>query len=134
MADISPAKYTGYDKDGKIVTTRYAENAINYINPTTVKTKANNVSKVMEEQINKIQKALSEIVNDANQALVVNSTKIGPEIEDFIDSLESLKSTASTEVTSVWHNADKAYYTKQRALNDQAYSAVKNTSGVVKVG
>ena len=125
--------YTGYDKDGNVVGSRTSENADSYIDLSSIKTNSNKVSSVMEEQINKIQKALREIVDDANQALVVNSTKIGPSIEDFIDSLEGLKGTVSSDMSSIYTSASSAHSSKQKRFNEIAYDAVWRMSGVVKV-
>lgn len=129
----SPKKYTGYDKDDKQIIIAYGQDANNYINPNTVKSRINNLNKVMTEEICKIQAALLNLTKDASQALIVDTTSMTGEIEDLVLNLEPYKKVTDQAFEQVYTQSVKVHDAKQVEYNDQAKQKVSNTNGVVKV-
>ncbi len=129
----SSSKYTGYNENGDVVTVRYGEDANNYLSPAVVESKVNNVTTVMEEQITIIQNALRELLDDANQAIIVNNTSMAPQIEELAEALETFKSTPATALGSVYPDSIAVHDNIQAQLNDRARGIVANTPGVVRV-
>lgn len=126
---LSPAKYTVRDANDNYVTTVWAEKATNYIDPNTVSVRIENVTTVMDEQITLIQNALSAIVDDANQAIVVQSTSMGPQIEELVEALETFKGTPGQSLESVYTASVTAHDSIQEQLNSNAYSTAASRAG-----
>ncbi len=129
----SPKAWAGYTEDWDYVTTVYAKDANNYINPAEVSTQINNVTAVMDEQIGIIQKALSSIIEDANQAIVVNNIKLGQTIQDLVDNLEMLKGNPNESLEYLYTGAVQAHDNIQSQLNDNAYYYTFEIENVVHV-
>ena len=129
-----PITYRGYGENGQVITSVSGEDADNYLNPAQVQMKINNVSEVMNEQITMIQDALSDMLNDVNQAIIVNNTSMAPQFEELIESLEVFKSTPGQALESVYNDSVTAHDSIQDQLNENARGSVLNTNGVVRLG
>ncbi len=129
----SPSCYRGYGEEGQLITIKYAEDATTYLNPASVNAKVNNVSTVMEEQITIIQNALRDLLDDANQAIIVNNTSMAPQIEELSEALETFKSTPATALETVYADSITVHDNIQDQLNQRARDSVAGTQGVVRI-
>lgn len=129
----SPKKWIGYDENWNYVTTVYSKKATNYIDPDVVKARINSVNRVMNEQVELIQKSLNSTIEDANQAIIVNSIKLGPQIEELITSLDALKDTPNEALEYIYTYSVQAHDNWQSQLNDNAYYQTLNVENVEHV-
>lgn len=132
---ILPEEYKGYDKDNKLVCTYQAGNATDVIDPGAIQRATENLKNTIRSSIKKVSSKLMALEKDADSAIIVEGTKSS----DAIDKVTSDFSTLVGELEKMidgWQLYDaavKIHDQKQKEANDAARSAVKNTSGVVKV-
>ena len=129
----SPKTYHGYDKDDKCIKTTTAEDANNYLNPEEVKTALTNLETVLRDQFKAITDALRGIEQDANDAVIVQGTKMGGTIEEVCNALDSVPDTILGQIGDLYSLAVTKHDEIQRELNDTAYNSTASTSGVVRV-
>ncbi len=130
---VSPKTYRGYDEEGKQVCSCTAVDANGYINPDEVKAAIDNVESVVSEQMNNISKALSNVAPEAEEAVIVQGTKMTETIEEICSSLGSLSGTFADSISSLYTESVRAHDEIQTQANDDAYNAVASSSGVVRV-
>ena len=131
--NAKPKTYIGYDKDNKVVTKKTAEDADNYINMGDVDAKIKDISGAMADGVESISAKLSKYSTDSDDALIVDGANMKKPIEDLVGSIQTLPSAVEGDLSEVRAEVAKAHDAKQEELNNEAYSAVKNTSGVISV-
>ena len=129
----TPKTFHGYDEDDDCIATETAEDANNYLNPEEVKAALAKLEAVLKEQFKGIVDALRAIEQDANEAVIVQGTKMGGTIEDTCEALEAIPDSILGEIGDLYNEAVIAHDEIQRTLNDNAKSSAWNHSGVVRV-
>ena len=130
---LAPKTYTGYDNEGKKVCSCTATDANEYINPEEVQAAIDNVEQVASEQMQTISSALNNIAPEADEAVIVQGTKMTGVIEEICTALSSISGSITDSISSMYTEAVRAHDEIQNRLNDQAYNAVAGSSGVVSV-
>lgn len=130
---LAPKTYTGYDQEGKVVCRCTAIDANEYLNPNEVKAAIDNIESAATDGINKISRALTNVAPDADEAVIVQGTKITGTIEEVCTSIKSLPGTITDSVSSMYTEAISAHDKLQTQANDGAYNQVRNTPNVVSV-
>ena len=118
----SPKTYHGYDKDGKCITTSPAEDANNYLNPEEVKQAITNLENVLKEQFKGITDALRGIEQDANEAVIVQGTKMSGTIEETCTAIDGIPEQIMSGISELYDASVSAHDEIQRTLNDTAKS------------
>lgn len=131
--NAKPKTYTGYDKDNNVIAKKTAEDADNYINMSDVDAKIKDISDAMADGIKSISTQLSKYSADSDEALLVEGANMKKPIEDLIEGMGTLPSTVEGDLSDIKAEIAKAHDKKQEELNNEAYNAVKNTSGVTSV-
>lgn len=129
----APITYRGYSSDGNLVTTVTAVNADTYINPSEVKSAIDNLESVAEEQMNNICNALNNVAPDADEAVIIQGTKMTDTIEEICTTLKSLPSTLSDSLTEIYTQSVSVHDSKQEDENSIAYTKAASTENVAKV-
>lgn len=130
---VSPRTYRGYDEEGKLVCSCTAVNANEYINPAEVQAAMTKVEDVVTDQMNNVCKALDNVTPDAEEAIIVQGTKMTEAIEETCSALKSLPGTFADSISSMYTEAISAHDRLQNQANDEARQAVRSTSGVSTV-
>ena len=123
---VSPATYTGFDKDNNQIGSQTAQDANSYIDPAKVQAAIDKVNKTVQEQMKNISSALKGIVNDANDAVVVQGTKMGPTIETLCGTIDSIPGSISGNIGQMYQAAVNAHDKIQTELNEQAEASVRS--------
>lgn len=119
----SPKTYHGYDKDGNCITTSTAEDANNYINPEEVKAAVENLENVLKEQFKGITDALRGLEQDANEAVIVQGTKMGGTIDETCTAIDGIPEQIMSGISELYNVSVQAHDEIQRTLNDNAQQA-----------
>lgn len=119
----SPKTYHGYDKDGQCITSKTAEDANNYINPEEVKQAITNLENVLKEQFKGITDALRGIEQDANEAVIVQGTKMGGTIDETCTAIEGIPDQIMSGISGLYDASVTAHDQIQMTLNENAKSA-----------
>lgn len=130
---LAPKTYTGYDQEGNVVCRCTAIDANEYLNPNDVKNAIDNIESVATEGINNICKALNNVAPDADEAVIVQGTKVTGTIEEVCSAIKSLPSSITDNISSMYTEAIAAHDNLQTQANDGAYNQVRNTADVVSV-
>jgi hypothetical protein len=123
-----PVTYKGYNSEGELITTLTATDANNYINPSEVQAAIKNLESVAEEEMNNICNALNNVAPDADEAVIIQGTKMTDTIEDICTAVKSLPTSLSDSLSEVYNQAVSAHNSIQAEANAQAKSAVWSSS------
>ena len=129
----TPKTYVGYDSQGNRVVSCTAANANEYINPAEVQAAIDNVSSVATEQMGLISSALSNLTSDANEAVIVQGTKMTGVIEELCGAIEGVPSSIYDKISGYYDEAMKIHDELQRKANGEAEQAAWGKEGVVSV-
>ncbi len=130
---VAPKSYTGYDQEGNVVVRCQAVDANQYLNPAEVKAAIDNVESVAEDSINRISNALVNVAPDANEAVIIQGTKIQGTIDDVCEAIKTLPGTIVDSISSLYTESISAHDKLQNQANDSAYNQTRATQGVVSV-
>lgn len=148
MANETPKTYKGYgdEKDAngnvtsagtKLIITKTAADANNYVNPSEVKSALEELRDSMNGSnggITRVQKALQNVAVDADgHMLSVEDATMHPTIEAVADSLSQASTSIDSLVSEIQEFAEKAHDNKQIEYNQQAEAEVRGTAGVTRV-
>ena len=148
MANEIPKTYNGYgdDKDAngniissgtKLIITKTAEDANNYVNPSDVKKALRDLKDSMNGSnggITRVQKALQNVAVDADgHMLSVEDATMYPTIEAIASGLSQASTSIDKLVAEVQDFAEKEHDKKQIEYNQQAEAEVRGTAGVTRV-
>lgn len=128
----SPRTYRGYNSNNELVITKQAANANNEINPTEVKQAIENVKAVFDEQMNGVARALRNISQDADEAIVIEGTKMNDTIEETAQVLTQIGPQITQGIDTLYDLSVEAHNKIQQNFNNQAYNACRVT-GVVDI-
>ena len=129
---VVPKRYIGYNKEHQVVyRTSLAADANNSINPNTIEAKIKEVYGTRDYYVELIQKALRDLVDDAEQAVIVNGTTLGPKIEEFIKALDRFKKAEKLSLTTLKYKAKVKHDTIQIQNNQSKKQECKNYSDTI---
>ena len=130
---LAPKTYVGYDNTGNRVGSCTAVDATTYIDPAEVQAAINNVESVASEQMGLINTALNATTADADEAVIVQGTKMTASIEEVCSALTSIPGSIKDSISSMYDAAVSAHDQIQEQANQDAYNTIKNTTGVTTV-
>ena len=119
----SPKTYHGYDSDDNCITTVTADDATNYINPDEVKQAIDNLEAVLKEQFKGISDALRGIEQDANEAVIVQGTKMSGTIEETCNALDAIPSSVMSQIGDLYNESVQVHDQLQTEFNEKAKNA-----------
>ncbi|MBR2785806.1 MAG: hypothetical protein IKD74_07495 [Clostridia bacterium] len=128
----SPRTYRGYNSNNEVVITKQAANANGDLNPAEVKQAIENVKAVFEEQMNGVARALRNISQDADEAIVVEGTKMNDTIEDTAQVLTQIGPQITQGIDTLYELSVDAHNKIQQNYNNMAYNACR-VNGVVDI-
>ena len=122
---VEPGTYHGFDEGGnaKSVT---AKDANGDINPSEVESAVNNLQSTLESQFKELSSALRGVEQDANDAVVVQGSKIGGAIEETCSVLESVPNSIMGRIGNLKSEAEAAHDRLQNKYNDEARASVSH--------
>ena len=82
--------YKGYDSNNQHVITVTARNATDYINPQEVEAAIEKIKTVATEEIEIITNSLGKLTEDANDAIIVQGTKMTGTFEEIITGIKTI--------------------------------------------
>ena len=115
---VEPGTYSGYDANGNAATVT-AQDANGDINPSEVESAVNNLQSTLESQFKELSSALRGVEQDANDAVVVQGSKIGGAIEETCSVLESVPNSIMGRIGNLKSEAEAAHDRLQNKYNDE---------------
>lgn len=129
---ISPRTYYGYNSENECIHSVTAENANNYIDPAEVQAAIDKFKTTVSDELGKVSKALSNITQEASEAVIVQGTKMDKVIEETATALGTIGESMGSSVESIYSEAVKAHDTIQEQLNANAKAAAGSGAAYVK--
>lgn len=129
----TPKTYYGFDKDNNQIASCTANDANEIVNPETVKSAIEGVEQAASSGTQDIIGALNNVAPDADEAVIVQGTKMTGVIEEVCSALESIPGSVGDSLSSIYDESVKIHDKYQVEYNSQAESAVRSTEGVVRV-
>lgn len=129
---VSPVTYRGFDQEGNCIVQKTGLDANTQINPSEVKAAIENVKNVFAEQMQLIAKSLTNISEDAEDAIIVQGTNMSGTIEDTSTILGQLGTQVTQGIETLYDYAVQAHDTLQETNNARAYNECR-VNGVVSI-
>ncbi len=120
---VSPKTYRGYNSENKCISQCTAVDANTLINPAEVKKAIENVKTVFAEQMDNVAKALTNVTEDASEAVIVQGTDMTKTIEDTALVLKNLSTEVTSGIDTLYDYAVQAHDKLQESKNNEAYNA-----------
>lgn len=120
---VSPMTYHGYDKDGKCVSSATASNATDYIDPAEIAKAVDNVQNVAADETDNIANAMSQLTDDANDAIIVQGTKMTATFEEVITGIKTIPGQIGDSLSEIKSIAQQKHDELQNEFNDAARNA-----------
>lgn len=120
---VSPKTYHGYDSEGRCVSSATANDATSYIDPAAVAAAVDKVQSVATEEIERITKALGTLTEDANDAVIVQGTKMTATFEEVITGIKTIPGQVGDSLADLKTLAQQAHDELQNQFNDAARNA-----------
>ena len=129
----TPKTYYGFDKDNVQIVSCTANDANEIVNPETVKAAIDAVEQAASSGTQDIIGALNSVAPDADDAVIVQGTKMTGVIEEVCSALETIPGSVLDSVSSYYDEAVKIHDKYQIEYNTQAKNQVSSHEGVVRV-
>lgn len=129
---VSPKSYRGYDAEGKCVSSATAQSAKTYIDPAAVAAAVDKVRTVATDEMDNITSALGKLTEDANDAVIVQGTKMTATFEEVITGIKTIPGQIGDSLEELKTIAQQAHDELQNQLNENARNACY-TNGAVTV-
>lgn len=120
---VSPKSYHGYDAEGKCVSSATAHNATSYIDPAAVAAAVDKVKSVATEEMESITTALGKLTEDANDAVIVQGTKMTATFEEVISGIKTIPGQIGDSLADLKTLAQQAHDDLQNQFNEAAKNA-----------
>lgn len=130
---VSPKSYHGYDAEEKCVSSATAHNATSYIDPAAVAAAVDKVKSVATEEMESITTALGKLTEDANDAVIVQGTKMTATFEEVISGIKTIPGQIGDSLADLKTLAQQAHDDLQNQFNEAAKNACW-CNGAVRVG
>lgn len=133
---LQPETYRGYDIKDHLIGSKTAKDAKNDIDPDEIKAKAENVEAVVDDCMSSISASLDGVVDDANNALVVNGKSMAPSIEAANESIKGTQTSIKCIINSaeLYSEAEKKHDELQEKYNKEAENYVRSRPGFDHLG
>lgn len=129
---VSPKSYRGYDAEGKCVSSATAQSAKTYIDPAAVAAAVDKVRSVATEEMDNITSSLGKLTEDANDAVIVQGTKMTATFEEVITGIKTIPGQIGDSLEELKTIAQQSHDELQNQLNENAKNACY-TNGAVTV-
>ncbi len=123
-----PKVYIATDSEGQNICAVTAQDANSLINPSKVQEAIDNVKNKAEEEIKNIINAITYIKLDAEDAIIVEGTKMTQTIDDICKELKQVPNTILESISSIYGESVKAHDELQIKANEEAYSTANATA------
>ena len=130
---IKPETYAGYDNNGKIIAQYTGFDANQHINPAEVKTAIDNVKTTFKTEMGNIKKALNNIETDADEAIIVEGTKMNKVFDSMGEILDAAPDSISDGLDSLYDESVSVHDKIQTQANTQAREMTAAVQNVIKV-
>ena len=128
----SPKTYRGYNSEGKVIVQQTAQDANDVINPQEVRAAIEHVKEVFSDEMYKLARSLRAITDDANEAIIVQGTKMDKTIEETAKVLEQIPGQVTNGIDSLYDESVKTHDQLQDNFNSEAYNGCR-TTGVERI-
>lgn len=129
---LSPKTYHGYDNAGNCVSSATANDANSYINPAEVAAAVDKVKSVATDEMENVAQALGKLTEDANDAVIVQGTKMTATFEEVISGIKTIPGQIGESIEELKSLAEKAHDELQTQFNNAARDACY-CNGAVRV-
>ncbi len=129
---VSPKSYRGYDAEGNCVSSATAQSAKTYIDPAAVAAAVDKVRTVATEEMDNITSSLGKLTEDANDAVIVQGTKMTATFEEVITGIKTIPGQIGDSLEELKTIAQQSHDELQNQLNENAKNACY-TNGAVTV-
>ena len=119
----SPKTYKGYDSNNQHVITVTARNATDYINPQEVEAAIEKIKTVATEEIEIITNSLGKLTEDANDAIIVQGTKMTGTFEEITAGIKTIPDQIAEALAELKELAKKQHEELQEQFNETAKAA-----------
>ncbi len=130
---LTPRTFYGYDQTSRCIVSCPAADATSVLNPNEVKAAIENLENVFVEEMKRIASALHDVTTDANEAIIVQGTKMSATIDDTANAIIQIPAQVIASFAELYDYSIKMHDALQQKFNDEAYNAVCTYSGVVRV-
>ncbi len=120
---VSPKSYSGYDNEGKCVSSATAYNATDYIDPAAVAAAVDKVQTVATDEMKNITTALGKLTEDANDAIIVQGTRMTSTFEEVITGINTIPGQIGDSLADLKTLAQQAHDDLQNQFNEAARNA-----------
>lgn len=128
----TPKTYTAYNEKGESLKSITAKDATEDINPDEIKSNAENVETIAQEQSKKIYTALEDMRAEINDAIVIEGTKCDSLIDKAEEGVEKI-GIESLNIDTLYALAVKKHDELQVKYNEAAESSAWSVTGVKSV-
>lgn len=126
--------YTGYGSKNEVLAYATAKSAKEYIDPDRVKAALENFNNVVKESMDAIIQSINTIIApDAQEAVIVEGTRITPVLEDVNEAISMYANKMIEDLSILYEEALRKYDELQIQANNDAYYAVRSQAGVINV-
>lgn len=129
----TPKTYNGYDKDNNCIVTVTAYDANNIVNPDEVKAAIEGVKQAASEAATSIVSALNQITPDADEAVIVEGTKMTGVIEELCTTIGQLPDKVMGNIEGLYDESVQIHDKYQIEANQKAEADARSTANVVNV-
>lgn len=120
---VSPMSYHGYDANGNCVSSATANDATNYIDPAEIARAVDKIEDVATEEFGLIATALNDLTSDANDAIIVQGTKMTSTFDEVITGIRDIPGQIGGAIADIKTLAQQKRDELQNQFNDAARSA-----------
>ena len=104
----TPRVFYGYDQKGNCIVTSRALDATTVLNPVEVKAAIENLENVFTEEMKRLASALHDVTQDANEAIIVQGTKMSATIDDTANAIIQIPSQVMESFVELYDYSIKA--------------------------
>lgn len=123
-----PKTYIGTDAEGQQICSVKAVDANDYINPAEVQAAIEKIKTVVKDEMQNIINGMSNIIIDADEAIIVEGTKMTQTIQDVCTELKKLPDSFIDSISGIYDESIKAHDALQKEENDKAYNAAASAA------
>ena len=119
---VAPITYKGYNSDGNCISTVTGFDANTQINPAEVKAAVEKINSVVTKQLGEVSSKLSNICQDASEAIVVQGTGTDKMVAKIAEEIPTLGPKMVEGLEDLYDRAVEAHDYLQNTNNAVAYN------------
>ena len=126
---VKPKTYPITNAEGEKIGSVTAADALNFINPNQVSAKIDEINNLVDTDIKKIKKVLTDYAEDSDEAMIIEGASMKKPIEEFTDSIEEVPGAIKSSLEELKNQCEQAHKDKQQEYNEEAEAEAERRSG-----